>query len=219
MNLPCPLSFFAFEKPPVSLQHRPFCQIAAYIVLAALFCGMAAAQGISPTSDPRKELSDITSALQDGKIASIEILHMPDRVMTRASVTPENLEHWFESRVEISKIAEWGGRDDLLRALRGTKLVPASHMADMRSAIAFNGLDGKRIGILYVGRYFGRYIAQSGATDGAIGNTPVKLKGEWSAWLKQMIPSPLRRPTYESFRASLDRTSEGGRPHAGITYE
>ena len=203
MNFPRPASFrakkivrwrtiFKVEEPVFFLRDRLLFNIVVYAILAALLVGIAVAQGTPPAYDPRKDLSDITSALQGGKVASLVILHMPDRIETRASVTPENLERWFGSKVEIAKLAEWDGREDLLRILRETKLGTGSRMADMRSAIIFNGLDGKRVGTLYIGRYFGRYIGQFGGADGAIGNTPIKFQEDLSAWLKLMIPSPLR---------------------------
>ena len=202
MNLPLPLSFrakktvrlrtvFAVEEPVVPVRHRLFLHVAAYVILTSMFCGAAVAQDMSLTSS-EKTLSDIASAIENRKVRSIEILHMPDRIETRASVTPENLEHWFESRVEIVKIDEWGGREDLLRTLRATKLAPASRMADMRSAIIFNGLDGTRIGTLYVGKIFWQISWPIGGAEGAVGGKPIILKGELSTWLKSMIPPALR---------------------------
>jgi hypothetical protein len=179
---------FTVEEPAFPVKHRLFLYVVAYAILTSMSCGTAVAQDMSLTSSA-KTLSDITSAIESRKVGSLEILHMPDRTETRASVAPENLEHWVESRVEIMKIDEWGGREDLLRILRATKLAPASRMADMRSAIVFNGHDGKRIGTLYLGRYFGRYIGQFGGADGAIGKTSIKFEGDLSAWLKEMIPS------------------------------
>ncbi len=142
--------------------------------------------------DAQRQLSDVTASLANGSVATIDILHMPDRMETRVSVSPENLEKWFECRVTISKIPEWAGRKELLEAMKSSTVTEESRMPDLRSAIIFYGSDGHRIGALYFGRYFGHYLGQFGGAQGAIGNTPVSFKGDLPTWLKHMIPSPLQ---------------------------
>jgi hypothetical protein len=186
------------EEPAVrvrSLITLRICNLFAIAAVATilLFWSTAAAHGQGATvSDAQKELPNITAALANNTVASIDILHMPDEVETRASVTPENLERWFDFRITINKAREWAGRDELVRALKSTKASPSPRMADLRSAIVFNSPDRKRIGTLYVGRYFGKYLGQSDGADGAIKETPVKFSGDLSMWIKQMIPSPLQ---------------------------
>lgn len=143
-------------------------------------------------SDAQKKLSDITNSLANGSITSIDILHMPNGVETRASVTPENLERWFDYRNTINKVGEWAGRDELVETMKSTNISPSSRMPDLRSAIIFNGPNGQRVGTLYFGRYFGRYVGQLGGADGAVGRTPVSFKGDLAQWLKKMIPAPLQ---------------------------
>jgi hypothetical protein len=159
-----------------------------------LLCnGIAAAgQGTAATIDAQRQFSNISAAVANNTVASIGILHMPDEVETRASVTPENLERWFDFRITINKAREWAGRDRLVKTFRSTTVSPSLHMSDLRSAIAFNDSDGKRIGTLYVCRYFGKYLMQFDDADGAVEKTPVKFNGELTTWLKEMIPSPLR---------------------------
>ncbi|MGH9516206.1 MAG: hypothetical protein ACRD3P_11075 [Terriglobales bacterium] len=184
-------AIFGVEEPTFNRRRRASFYVAGCAVMIGSFAALSNAQSTAD-SDVQKQFSNITTALQKREVASIDILHMPDGVMTRASVGPANLERWFESRVEIAKAGEWNGCDDLLRILQGTKVVPTSRAVDMRSAIIFNGRDGKRIGTLYIGRYFGKYLGQLGGADGAIGTVPVKFEGGLVAWLKGMIPSPLR---------------------------
>ena len=155
--------------------------------------GAASAQNSSaPDAGVQKELDNITTSLANGSVASIDILHMPDEVETRASVTPENLERWFDYRITISKVREWVGRNELRETMKSTKVALNSRMPDLRSAVIFYGSNGKRIGALCLGRYFGRYIGQFGGAEGSIGNTPVKFNGDLSTWLKHMIPSSLQ---------------------------
>src|SRR5205814_1956333 len=86
-----------------------------------LLCNGIAAAGQSDAAaatDAQKQFSNITSALANNTVASIDILHMPDAVETRASVTPENLERWFDFRITINKAREWAGRDEFVKTLR-----------------------------------------------------------------------------------------------------
>ncbi len=171
-------------------------RITLVAVLGALLLWMACAAGAQKVSDSQsdaqKQLSNITNSLANSSITSIDILHMPDRMETRASVNPENLERWFDSRITINKVREWAGRDELLGAMKSTRVAPNTRMPDLRSAIIFNGSDGQRVGVLYFGRYFGRYLGQFGGAEGAIGNIPVSFKGSLSTWLKNTIPSSLQ---------------------------
>lgn len=183
------------EEPAVRWHYRasriPLNFVATLGPLLLCISCPASAQGQSRDTAQR-QLNEITSALMNGSVASIDILHIPDGVETRASVTPANLEKWFDFKITINKVREWSSRDDLVKVLRAIRLAPASRMVDMRSAIVFNGSDGNRLGTLYVGRFFGRYIDQFGGTDGAIGNMPVSFKRDLASWLKDMIPSSLR---------------------------
>jgi hypothetical protein len=188
------------EEPAVRLQRQTACTIGKSVVLVAaigfMFLwtpGLAVAQ-TTPTSksDPQKQMDALTTSLANGSVASIDILHMPDRMETRASVTPEKLEKWSDYRSTISKVSEWEGRGELVEAMKSTKVAPDSRMPDMRSAIVFNDAHGNWIGLLYFGRYFGRYIGQFGGAEGSIGNTPVKFNGDLATWLKHMIPSSLQ---------------------------
>ena len=92
----------------------------------------------------------------------------------------------------LTKVQDWSGRDELLKILGATTVKSGDRMADLRSAIVFTGLNGKRIGVVYFGRFFGRYLGETGAAQGAIGNRPVLISGKLSAWLKQMIPPTLQ---------------------------
>lgn len=155
------------------------------------FAATAAYAETSVAVDPQKQLNDITTSLLNGSVATIDILHMPDRVETRASVNPEQIEKWFDYRITINRIPEWAGRTELLEAMKSSTVMGESRMPDLRSAIIFYDSDRHRIGALYFGRYFGRYLGQLGRAQGAIGNTPVSFKGDLPDWLKHMIPSSL----------------------------
>ena len=182
------------EEPAVRLRHRisGVISLAALLAIALLICSFATAQSAPGINEAKKQLALITDSLANRAVSSIEILHMPDQVETRASVTPENLEKWFDFKIAVNKVNEWSGRDNLVKVLRTTALTKGSRMVGMHSAIIFNGSGGKRIGTLYVGRFFGRYLDQFDGADGAIANVPVSFKGDLSTWLKDMIPTSLR---------------------------
>ena len=188
------------EEPAIRLLRQTACVIGKSIAFVAAFgivllwtTRMADAQ-TTPASraDAQEQLNSLTTALANGSVASIDILHMPDGTETRASVTPENLEKWWDSRITISKVGEWAGRNELVDTMKSTKTDPNPRMPDLRSAVIFNDSSGNRIGALYFGRYFGKYIGQFGGAEGSIGNTPVKFNGGVSTWLKHMIPSSLQ---------------------------
>jgi len=179
------------EEPAVRLLRQIACKPMALVVPIVVFVfwvvGAASAQNASAPDAGVQNTS-----LANGSFASIDILHMPDEVETRASVTPESLERWFDYRITISKVREWVGRNELIETMKSTRVPLNSRMPDLRSAVIFYGSNGKRIGALYLGRYFGRYIGQFGGAEGSIGNTPVKFNGDLSSWLKHMIPSSLQ---------------------------
>ena len=204
------------EEPAVRLLRQTACRPIAFVVVIGFFLlwivGAASAQN-APEADALKELDNLTTALVNGSVATIDILHMPDRMETRASIMPDNLEKWWDCRITLSKVSEWAGRAELVETMKSMKVASNSHMPDLRSAIIFNDSKSNRIGALYLGRFFGRYIGQFGGAEGSIGNTPVKFK--WRPIdLAQAHDSSFVAVTGERrCRALLDRTGEGARPY------
>jgi len=186
------------EEPDVSLLRQTACAVGKSVAFAAMLglvlvwiTGIAGAQTTSACeSNAQKQLNNLTTSLANGSVANIDILHMQDGMETRASVRPENLERWWESRITLGKVSEWEGRDELVETMKSTKLASNSPIPDLRSAVVFSDSRGNRI--VYFGRYFGRYIGQFGGAEGSIGNTPVKFNGGLSTWLKHMIPPSLQ---------------------------
>ena len=185
------------EEPALSLRRPTPCRLIAFVVALGCFLvwitSIAGAQKATGSeTEAQKELDNLTTSLVNGSVASIDILHMPDSMETRASVSPENLERWWDSRITISKVREWAGRNELVEAMKSTKTAPNSRMPDLRSAVIFSDSNGQRIQALYFGRYFGRYVGQVGGAQGSIAGTPVSFKGDLPSWLKGMIPPTLR---------------------------
>jgi hypothetical protein len=93
---------------------KSFAFVTALGLLLFWIPAMASAQAVSkPENDAQKQLNNLTTSLANGSVASVDILHMPDRMDTLTSVTPEDMERWWECRITISKVKEWAGRDDL----------------------------------------------------------------------------------------------------------
>jgi hypothetical protein len=190
----------AVEEPAVRLLRPTVCVVlksvalgtAMGIVLFLMPFSAGAQTKPRPESELQKQLNNLITSLANGSVASIDILHMPDRMETHSSVTPDELEKWWDCRITLSKVREWAGRDELVQIIKSTNVVSDARMPDLRSAIIFNDAKGNRIGTLYVGRYFGRYIGQFGGAQGGIGSTPVKFNGGLATWLKRMIPSSLQ---------------------------
>ena len=188
------------EEPAVCIRRQTmyavvkFLAFVAALGLSLLLVPFVAGAQSTPGSQTgaQKELDSLTASLANGSVASIDILHMPDRVETIVSVKPENLEKWWDCRITIGKVTEWVGRNDLVEIMKSTKLDSNSKMPDLRSAVAFNDSHGRRIGELFLGRYFGRYVGQLGGAEGSVGNMPVKFNGSFANWLKEMIPASLR---------------------------
>lgn len=167
--------------------------IAALGLVLFLVPGMAGAQ-VTPgsQSEVQKELDNLTTSLANGSVATIDILHMPDRMETRASVKPENLETWWDCRITIGKVTEWSGRHELVETMKHTRLVSDSKIPDLRTAVVFIDSHGQRIGEVYFGRYFGSHVGRFSGAEGSVGNVPVKFNGSLANWLKEMIPPLLR---------------------------
>jgi hypothetical protein len=96
----------------------------------------AIAQNVPGISEAKKQLALITDSLANRAVSSIEILHMPDQMETRASVTPENLGKWFDFKVTVNKVNEWSGQDNLIKVFRTTTPTEGSRMGDMRSQLS-----------------------------------------------------------------------------------
>src|SRR6266705_4291144 len=109
------------------------------VILLSIANTACAAKVVSGSeSDAQKQLDNLTISLANGSVESIDILHMPDGTETRASVRPENLERWWESRITLGKVSEWAGRDELVATMNSTKTDSNPRMPDLRSAIIFN---------------------------------------------------------------------------------
>jgi hypothetical protein len=135
-------------------------------------------------TDAQKQLSDVATSLTNGSVARIDLLHMPDRIETRAAVTPENLERWTYCRISIHNLSEWAGRDEFVKTMKFTTATASPRMPDIRSAIVLYDSADHRIGVLYFSRFF--------RAEGAIGRIPASFKGNLPNWLKETIPSSLQ---------------------------
>jgi hypothetical protein len=135
-------------------------------------------------TDAQREFNALTTALANGSVMTIDVLHMPDSAETRVGVTPELLEKWFESRVTINKVDEWSGRNELVKVMKSSETSTAARTPDLRSAIIFYDSKGQRIGAVYFARFF--------RAEGVVGSLPISFKGNLGSWLKEMIPSSLQ---------------------------
>ncbi len=85
-------------------------------------------------------------------IERVEILYLPERILTRAALTPERLEQSYHYRLEIRQFPGSLQREQLLPALREGSYSPSSGSYDLRTAILFFDKSGKRILSLYFDR-------------------------------------------------------------------
>jgi hypothetical protein len=204
------------EEPAVSLLRQTACAVLKPIAFITILgfvslwiTAMAGAQMAALSqSGVQKQLSDLTTSLANGAVATIDILHMPDRIETPVSVTPESLEKWSYCRITITDVREWSGRDELIYAMRSSRLTADSRMPDLRSAVIF--------------------LQFHKTADRSVVLRPI-LPLRWRGWehtgifqgrfikLAETYASIFVAVTGERrCRAALNRTGEGARPHMAI---
>ena len=81
-------------------------------------------------------------------IERVEILYFPERILTRAALTPDTLERLYHYKIEIRNFSESGQRTQFLSAFREASVSP-DRANDLRIAVLLHGEDGKRLLSLY----------------------------------------------------------------------
>jgi hypothetical protein len=134
------------EEPAVRLLRQTACavgkSVALFTALGIVLLWITGTAGAQPAAgtqnEAQKQLSDLTTSLANGTVATVDILPLPDGMETRASVSPEKMDQWWQCRITISKVTEWGGRDAIVEVMRSTTVAPIPRMPDLRSAVIFS---------------------------------------------------------------------------------
>jgi hypothetical protein len=101
----------------------------------------------NPAQNRLRELSD---SLTKGAIDKIEVLQIPRNILTRTRVTPEMLERQYRYRLTIQHASEFRSKDKMADAIKNTTVDLENRSPDLRCAIIFYSVDGKRTGAVYL---------------------------------------------------------------------
>ena len=135
--------------------------------------GASAVYGNDMKDTARKEtLARVVEALEQSRIARIEILHMPDELLTRSSVLPEMLDSGYFYKLEVKNVP--AVKSSLLKALQKLNLSSSDTIPDLRWAIAFYDSENTRITTIYI---------DSRGRHGVIDGTNIKMNGSLYSWI------------------------------------
>lgn len=155
----------------------------AQIAFIALFV-VSCAYGQPMKSTPAKErLDSIAKALQEGSVATVEILHVPTSVLTYNRLTQKGLETTYLAKLTIPNLGSSAHRSELAEAFRGLTVSAADDLPDLRWAVILFNQSGQRIGAIYV---------SGDGRGGAVDEIPVTLAGPFHGWLKRSFASVLK---------------------------
>lgn len=156
-------------------------------IIGLLLCVASAAFAQKTTSgseiEAQKELNEVIASLTEGSVSTIEVLHVPDRLETRAAITPQALEMLYQGKLTVRNARDLAGRNELVEALKSSTPILQSRIPDLRWGIIFYASDERRIGALYFDR---------GGKKGAIDNRAISFGKEFSGWLKRRLPDSLQ---------------------------
>jgi hypothetical protein len=111
-------------------------------------------------------------------VERVEILYYPERILTRAALTPERLERLYKYRVEIREFPESVQRERLVPALREASFSPSGRSYDLRTAVLLFDKSGNRMLSLYFDR---------GGKNGVVNREPVSTNDVVYRWARSMM--------------------------------
>ena len=122
----------------------------------------------SESGKPGKPLSSFGVAPE--AVQRVEILYLPERILTRAALTPEMLERQYQYKIEIRDLRDYAQHGELVALLRKTSLFRSGGTYDVRTAVLLYDSGGRRIGALFFARYGKQGVinSESGAIDSGV---------------------------------------------------
>jgi hypothetical protein len=106
----------------------------ASVALAIALAAFSIEGKTAVSEDPGKQLDVIAQQVRDGAVTRIEILALPNKIMTRTSITPQALRESGEV-VPLRNLTKI--RESLVTALRKTKAVAFDGNSDLRRGVVF----------------------------------------------------------------------------------
>jgi hypothetical protein len=116
-------------------------------------------------------------------IGEVEILRIPDRVLTRTRITPEMLQLQYHYKLTIRDVRSGLYQEGLTEAVKSVSVRPSADTSDLRWGVIFYDLNGSRVMALYL---------DSTGKKGAVADTPVLYEGGIYSWLNENFSRCLR---------------------------
>lgn len=110
-----------------------------------------------------------------GKIARLEVLYLPARILTRTQTSPQMLEKNYHYRLVITNTSVAQTLDSFVNALEKTKMTQRKDRADFRWACLIYDKNDVRILSIFL---------DGECTKAAIGDLSVILDGPLNNWFK-----------------------------------
>lgn len=144
------------------------------LVLTLFLAGYMRRDDAQEANLAQARVAALSAALTEGTVGRIEILQIPQRILTRAQITPEMLEKQYHSKLIIRDVAGTAYRDKIVDSFKSLRVLPRKDSADIRWGVIFFSRSDARIGAVY--------FDSSGAL-GSVDNLPASFKGKFFDWL------------------------------------
>ena len=129
-------------------------------------------------SQPRNDSSSKYGIIPKA-VERVEILYYPERILTRAALTPEMLERQYKYKVELRDFPASLQREQLVPMLRVASFSPSpSRSYDLRTAVLLFDESGKRMLSLYF---------DSSGRNGVVNRESVSTNDVVYRWAKSMM--------------------------------
>src|SRR5437667_2333045 len=122
------------------------------IAVLALTCILSTRAAFGrPLPDVASKVDEVSTLLQNHQVARIEILHVPDSLLTRGRITPVMLRSISRVRVVVDNPWESASLEGLLASLQQVKSAKTRETGEVRWAILFFDATGKETCAIYLG--------------------------------------------------------------------
>ena len=152
-------------------------------VLLTLSSGCAQGKDVKAQNPAQAQIDSLASLLSQRMIGEVEILRIPDRVLTRTRITPEMLQLQYHYRLTIRDVRSGLYQEGLTEAVKSVSARPSADTSDLRWGVIFYDLNGSRVMALYLDRT---------GKKGAVADTPVLYEGGIYSWLNENFSRSLR---------------------------
>jgi len=96
-----------------------------------------------------KEASAVVQLLRSGKVQRLEIIYYPEKIQTRARLTPDMLENQYRYKLIVNDAQSSAVGQDVIAAIEADSLTASDQQADFRWGCSFYDSRGERLTSLY----------------------------------------------------------------------